>query len=123
MVFTNNTQSKDDVIEKSEPKTRTSYNDITKKSGKQQLKLTNQNKIYFLQDDISKGDVIDCYQSISKYILPHLKERPQSMNRFPNGIKGLSFYQKDAIEAPDWIETQKVFSESSDKYINYIKPL
>jgi len=43
------------------------------------------------------------------------------MNRYPNGIKGLSFFQKDAAEeTPEWIETQKVFSESSDKYINYI---
>lgn len=43
------------------------------------------------------------------------------MNRFPNGIKGLSFYQKDTSEeTPDWIEIEKVFSESSDKYINYI---
>lgn len=120
VVFINDTESKNETIEKTKPKTRTSDNDVTKKIGKQELKLTNQNKIYFPQDDISKGDVIDYYQSISKYILPHLKDRPQSMNRFPNGIKGLSFYQKDAVETPDWIQIQKVFSESSDKYINYI---
>ena len=96
-------------------------NDQLQKFGKQDVKLTNQNKIYFPKDGVTKGDVITYYQSISKYILPHLKDRPQSMNRFPNGIEGISFYQKDASdEIPDWIETQKVFSESTDKYINYI---
>lgn len=96
-------------------------NDQLQKFGKQEVKLTNQNKIYFPKDGVTKGDVITYYQSISKYILPHLKDRPQSMNRFPNGIEGMSFYQKDASdEIPDWIETQKVFSESTDKYINYI---
>ncbi len=96
-------------------------NEQLQKFGKQEVKLTNQNKIYFPKDQVTKGDVIAYYQSVAKYILPHLKDRPQSMNRFPNGIDGMSFYQKDASdEIPDWIETQKVFSESTDKYINYI---
>lgn len=119
--FNSENKSKNEIVKKAEPKTRTVKNDINKKIGKQELKLTNQNKIYFPEDDVSKGDVIDYYQSISKYILPHLKNRPQSMNRFPNGIKGLSFYQKDAAEdTPEWIKIEKVFSESSDKFINYI---
>lgn len=109
------------MMKKVEPEKRTGKDEFLKKIGKQELKLTNQNKIYFPDDDVTKGDVIAFYQSISKYILPHLKNRPQSMNRYPNGIDGMSFYQKDAAdETPDWIETQKVFSESSDKYINYI---
>ena len=108
-------------VKKSEHKKRTGKDDVEKSIGKQKLKLTNQNKIYFPDDDVTKGDVIDFYQSISKYILPHLKDRPQSMNRYPNGINGMSFYQKDAAEETrEWIEIQKVFSESSDKYINYI---
>lgn len=119
--FNSENSSKNENMKKTEPKKRTGKDDVLKKIGKQELKLTNQNKIYFPEDDITKGDVIDFYQSISKYILPHLKDRPQSMNRYPNGIKGLSFFQKDAAEeTPEWIETQKVFSESSDKYINYI---
>lgn len=95
--------------------------DKVRKIGKQQVTLTNQNKIYFPDDEITKGDIIDYYQSVSKFILPHLKNRPQSLNRFPNGIEGLSFYQKDADEhTPDWVNLQKIFSESNDKYINYI---
>ncbi len=119
--FNSEKPSKKEIVKKTEAKKRVGKDDVKKKIGKQELKLTNQNKIYFPDDDITKGHVIEYYQSISKYILPHLKDRPQSMNRFPNGIKGLSFFQKDAAEeTPDWIETQKVFSESTDKYINYI---
>lgn len=92
-----------------------------KKIDQQSVKLTNQNKIYFPKDRLTKGDLIDYYQSISKYILPHLKNRPQSMNRFPNGIAGMSFYQKDASEhTPEWIETKPIFSESTEKEIQYI---
>lgn len=119
--FNSEDQLKKEIMKKSEPKRRAGKDDLIKKIGKQELKFTNQNKIYFPDDDVTKGDVIDFYQSISKYILPHLKNRPQSMNRYPNGINGMSFFQKDASEeTPEWIETQKVFSESSDKYINYI---
>ncbi|QDP84040.1 DNA ligase D [Chryseobacterium sp. SNU WT5] len=85
------------------------------------VRLTNQNKIYFPGTGITKGDVVNYYQSISKYILPHLKSRPQSLNRFPNGIEGLNFYHKDAGDtAPDWIEKVSVFSESNEKDIQYL---
>lgn len=110
--------------EKIVPKTKAvkkGANEKIQKLGKQEVKLTNQNKIYFPNEGVTKGDMIAYYQKMSQYILPHLKDRPQSMNRFPNGINGLSFYQKDAgEETPGWIETQQVFSESSDKNINYI---
>ncbi|AKK72139.1 ATP-dependent DNA ligase [Chryseobacterium gallinarum] len=85
------------------------------------VKLTNQDKIYFPEDGITKGDVIEYYQSVASYILPYLKNRPLSLNRFPNGIEEQSFYQKDAGEnIPDWIQTTQVYSESNDKYIDYI---
>jgi len=85
------------------------------------VKLTNQDKIYFPKDDITKGDVVDYYQSVAEYILPHLKNRPLSLNRFPNGIEEQSFYQKDASDnIPEWVKTTQVYSESNDKYIDYI---
>lgn len=99
----------------------TRENEAKTKIGKQEVKLTNQNKIYFPKDNVSKGDVVAYYQSVAEFILPHLKNRAQSLNRFPNGIDGMSFYQKDAAdETPDWIETHKIYSDSNDKYINYI---
>lgn len=88
---------------------------------RKKVKLTNQNKIYFPEDGITKGEIIDYYQSVSKYILPHLKNRPLSLNRFPNGIEEDGFYQKDAGDhIPDWIQTVEVYSESTDKNIDYI---
>ncbi|MGD1319461.1 DNA ligase D [Chryseobacterium sp. 2R14A] len=85
------------------------------------VKLTNQDKIYFPKDNITKGDVIEYYQSVAEYILPHLKNRPLSLNRFPNGIEEQGFYQKDAGDSiPDWVKTTQVYSESNDKYIDYI---
>ncbi|WP_162088299.1 DNA ligase D [Chryseobacterium aquaeductus] len=84
------------------------------------IKLTNQYKIYFPKDKITKGDVVDYYQSVAEYILPHLKNRPLSLNRFPSGIDHSGFYQKDTGDSfPDWIKTTKVHSESTDKYIDY----
>lgn len=85
------------------------------------VKLSNQDKVYFSKDDITKGDVIEYYQSVARYILPYLKNRPLSLNRFPNGIEEQGFYQKDSGDhVPGWIKTTQVYSESNDKYIDYI---
>jgi bifunctional non-homologous end joining protein LigD len=97
-------------------------NDFDLKVGKINLHLTNQNKIYFPDDGISKGDIVQYYDDVSAFILPYLKGRPESMNRFPNGINGQSFYQKDVdVETiPAWLKTEKIYSESNDKYIDYL---
>lgn len=88
---------------------------------KHKVKLTNQDKIYFPKNGITKGDVVAYYQSVASYILPYLKNRPLSLNRFPNGIEEQGFYQKDAGDSiPEWIKTTQVYSESNDKYIDYI---
>ncbi len=95
-------------------------NDTEITLNRHKIKLTNQDKIYFPKDKISKGDVVEYYQSVAEYILPHLKNRPLSLNRFPSGIDHSGFYQKDAGDSfPDWIRTTKVHSESTDKYIDY----
>lgn len=88
---------------------------------KQTLQLTNLEKVYFPKEKFTKGDVIDYYRSISKFILPYLKDRPESLHRHPNGIKGQSFYQKDVDhQGPDWVRTEKIFSESNQKHIRYL---
>lgn len=107
-------------------KTESKKTEVTEKEkeitlDKHLVKLTNQDKMYFPKDGITKGDVIEYYQSIARYILPYLKNRPLSLNRFPNGIKEQGFYQKDAGDhIPEWIKTTQVYSESNDKYIDYI---
>ncbi len=97
-------------------------NDYDLKMGNTILHLTNQNKIYFPEDGITKGDLVNYYKEVADIMLPYLKDRPQSMNRFPNGINGQSFYQKDVdIEKiPTWLKTSIIFSESNNKNIDYL---
>ncbi|WPO91557.1 DNA ligase D [Chryseobacterium sp. HR92] len=114
-------KSKEMKTKSSSKKTEVSAKEKEITLDKHTVKLTNQDKIYFPKDGITKGDVIDYYQSVANYILPHLKNRPLSLNRFPNGIEEQGFYQKDAGDhIPDWIKTTQVYSESNDKYIDYI---
>lgn len=97
-------------------------NDYDLKVGKTTLHLTNQNKIYFPDDNITKGDVVNYYNEVADLILPYLKNRPQSMYRFPNGIKEFGFYQKDVDQdkIPSWLKTEKIFSESNNADIDYL---
>lgn len=87
-----------------------------------ELKLTNLKKIYWPEEGYTKGDLINYYQGIGKYILPYLKDRPQSLNRYPNGITGKSFYQKDmdVEQIPGWVRTERVYSKSNEDYIDYL---
>jgi len=79
-----------------------------------QLKFTNLKKIYWPKEKITKGALINYYHQMSPYIMPYMKDRPQSLNRFPNGINGESFYQKNMAGKVDkWLKTFKRFSESS----------
>jgi bifunctional non-homologous end joining protein LigD len=81
------------------------------------LKFTHLGKIYWPEDGITKRDMFNYYYQVAEYILPYLKDRPQSLNRFPNGIHGPSFYQKDVRgKSPDWVKTfPYTTSEGEDK--------
>lgn len=69
----------------------------------------------------TKGQVIDYYTRIAKYIVPHLEGRPITMKRFPNGVRGEYFYEKDAPGfTPKWIQTFPVSRNSVEATINYI---
>ena len=71
-----------------------------------ELKFTSLSKLYWPEDGVTKRDMFNFYYQISDYILPYLKDRPQSLNRFPGGIHGKSFYQKDVKgKSPDWVKT------------------
>jgi len=86
------------------------------------VKLTNLTKIYWTSEGYTKGDLISYYQKISSFILPYLKDRPQSLNRHPNGINGQSFYQKDmnTDQIPKWIKTAKMESKTHPEGIDYL---
>ncbi|MEO8413807.1 MAG: DNA ligase D [Ginsengibacter sp.] len=89
--------------------------------GKSKVKATHLNKIYFPEDGITKADVINYYIAMSDYILPYLKGRPESLLRNPNGIHDKGFFHKDAAgNVPSFVKNKKVFSESTNKDIDYI---
>jgi bifunctional non-homologous end joining protein LigD len=89
--------------------------------GRIKVPISNVGKIFWPEEGITKGDVINYYQSVADYILPYLKGRPQSLFRTPNGIDKPGFFHKDAgVAAPDWVESEKIFSESTNKDIDYI---
>lgn len=84
--------------------------------------LTNQSKLYWPKETITKGQLIDYYLSVSAFILPHLKDRPLSLHRFPNGIDGPSFYQKDLdlTQTPGWIKSVPLVADSTGKNVDYL---
>ncbi len=89
--------------------------------GSIEVATTHNNKVFWPEEGITKGDVIEYYQQIAPYILPYLKDRPQSLKRNPNGIKDNGFFQKDMKDTgPEWIETYRIFSESNNKNIDYL---
>jgi bifunctional non-homologous end joining protein LigD len=80
------------------------------------LKFTNLNKIYWPKEKITKRDMLNYYYQVAPVILPYLKDRPQSLNRFPNGIEGESFYQKNVMDkVPSWINTFPYTTEGIHK--------
>ncbi len=80
------------------------------------LKFTNLNKIYWPKEKFTKRDMLNYYYQVAPVILPYLKDRPQSLNRYPNGIEGESFYQKNVLgKVPSWIQTFPYTSEGIKK--------
>lgn len=97
-------------------------NDTELRINGKKLKITNRNKIYFPESSITKGEIVDYYRKISKFMLPYLKNRPQSLNRHPNGITKPGFYQKDmdTSQLPEWVHTEKQYSKSNAEYLDYL---
>jgi DNA polymerase LigD, polymerase domain len=82
--------------------------------------FSNLKKIYWPADGYTKGDLVDYYRAIWPWMSPYLVNRPLVLTRFPDGIDGKSFYQKDAPEfAPAWIRTAPIWSEDTQRDIKY----
>ena len=89
--------------------------------GKIKVRTSNRDKIYWPEEGITKGMMIDYYQTMATYILPYLKDRPESLKRNPGGIMDKGFYHKDAGEdAPEFVKSIALYSESAKKDIDYI---
>jgi bifunctional non-homologous end joining protein LigD len=82
--------------------------------------FSNTKKVFWPAEGYTKGDLIEYYRAISPWLLPYLKNRPLVLTRFPDGIDGKSFYQKDAPEfVPDWVRTEAIWSEETQRNIRY----
>ncbi|MGA3293819.1 MAG: DNA ligase D [Candidatus Acidiferrales bacterium] len=106
--------------ELSEELDRGSREDVFAEIEGKTLHLTNLNKVYFPQDGYAKRDLLAYYWRMAPFILPFLKDRPLVLRRYPNGIEGDAFFQKDAgKDIPEWIRTAAIKSESKDATIRY----
>ena len=99
-----------------------------KKASKQELEIqgrtltvTNLDKVFYPVAGFTKGQLIDYYIRVSEYMLPHLKDRPVTLKRYPDGVEDKFFYEKNAPGyTPEWVKTFPVPRRSGESNINYI---
>ena len=85
------------------------------------LRLSNLDKVFWPDSGYTKGDLIRYYDRVAERLLPYLHERPAHLLRYPDGVGGKAFYQKDLPEhTPDWIETEEISSGSRGEAIRYL---
>jgi bifunctional non-homologous end joining protein LigD len=85
------------------------------------LKFTNLSKIFWPEEKVTKRDMLNYYYQVAPFMLPYYKDRPQTLNRFPNGIYGKSFYQKDVTgKVPEWVSTYQYYSEADEREKNFL---
>ena len=88
--------------------------------GSREVRLSNLRKVFWPGEGITKGDLVTYYDTVAPLMLPYLRDRPVVLTRFPDGIAGKSFYQKDApVYIPDWMRTESVYSKESERDIRY----
>jgi bifunctional non-homologous end joining protein LigD len=86
-----------------------------------ELRLSNLNKLYWPDDGITKGDLLAYYWNVAELILPHLRDRPLTMRRMPDGLAGEPFYEKQVpAHAPDWLPTAAVPSEDQSRVVEFV---
>lgn len=84
------------------------------------LKLTNLDKPIYPKTGFTKGDLIDFYLSIAPVLLPHLQDRPLTVERYPDGVEGKSFFEKQSpSHRPAWVQTAPIWSEHSKREVRY----
>lgn len=87
-----------------------------------ELKLSNPDKVMYPKTGFTKGDLIDYYSGIAPVLLPHLKARPLTLKRYPNGVEGEFFYEKQCPSfRPKWMKTIEVWSERQRKTIQFCR--
>lgn len=85
------------------------------------LKITNPEKTFFPESLLTKRDIVSYYYLMAEFILPHVKERPLVLNRYPDGIQGKNFYQKEAPPyTPPALKKTAIYHEKENKIVNYL---
>jgi len=85
-----------------------------------QIKLSNLEKVLYPKAGFTKGQLIDYYVRIAPVLLPHLSGRPLTLKRYPEGVNGIFFYEKNCPKyRPDWIKTVKIWSGGNNRYMHY----
>ncbi len=82
--------------------------------------VTNPKKVFWPDDGYTKSDLVGFYEAVAPLLLPYLRDRPLVLTRYPDGINGKSFFQKDApVYVPDWVRTETVHSSDGERDIRY----
>jgi len=82
--------------------------------------ITNPRKVFWPDEGYTKSDLIGYYEGVAPWLLPYLADRPLVLTRYPDGIKGKSFFQKDAPTwAPDWVRTERIWAKGVEREIDY----
>jgi len=88
--------------------------------GGRTLTLSNLDKVFYPRSGFTKAQVIDYYARISPWLLPHLRDRPLTLKRYPDGVEGPFFYEKRCPRhAPKWVQTAPVWSEGNQEDVNF----
>ena len=91
------------------------------RAGSKELRLSNLDKVFWPDEGYTKGDLLTYYFNISPTMLPHIENRPLTLKRMPNGVKGDFFYEKNAAaHTPKWMPTIPVRSEGENKIIDFL---
>lgn len=93
---------------------------VRKVSSAPVVTVTNPEKMFWPEEGLTKADLVAYYRAVAEWMLPYLADRPLVLTRYPDGIDGKSFFQKDApVYAPDWIRLETLWSEGSEREIRY----
>jgi len=96
-------------------------NEVVMTIDHRRLKFTNLKKVFYPQEGYTKRDVINFYAAVSDLILPHLKGRPLSLRRYPNGIESSHFFQKEAAPSfPEWLRTEQIATDDDGSATRFV---
>lgn len=86
----------------------------------QAVQVSNRDKVFWPDEGYTKGDLVDYYEAVAPWLLPWLRDRPLVLTRYPDGIEGKSFFQKDAPAwAPPWVRRETLWSQHAEREVNY----